>query len=139
MPEGAHVRFARPTGDLERVSCMYREGLGLDELGSFREHDGFSGVMLGHPGHGYHLELTSERGAAAPVRPDPENLLVFYVPDRGEWEAACARMSDAGFVPVASHNPYWDSRGRTFEDPDGYRVALQNAGWPKQMVKSTAT
>ena len=130
MPEGAHLRIARPTGDLELVACMYREALGFEELGSFRDHDGFSGVMLGHAGHGYNLELTSERGAPPPPRPDPDHLLVFYLPDRAEWEATCSRMSDAGFASVASHNPYWDARGRTFEDPDGYRVVLQNAEWP---------
>jgi hypothetical protein len=27
-------------------------------------------------------------------------------------------------------NPYWDRSGRTFEDPDGYRVVLQNAPYP---------
>ena len=63
MPEGAHLRVARPTSDLDAFARMYQEGLGFQELGSFRDHDGFDGVMLGHPGHGYHLELTSEHGA----------------------------------------------------------------------------
>ena len=35
-----------------------------------------------------------------------------------------------GCEPVEAFNPYWDKRGRTFEDPDGYRVVLQNARWP---------
>ncbi len=30
---------------------------------------------------------------------------------------------------LAPSNPYWDKLGRTFEDPDGYRVVLQNADW----------
>ncbi len=30
---------------------------------------------------------------------------------------------------VASFNPYWDACGQTFEDPDGYRIVLQNAEW----------
>jgi hypothetical protein len=38
-------------------------------------------------------------------------------------------MLAAGFREVASFNPYWDARGRTFEDPDGYRTVLQNAAW----------
>jgi len=38
-------------------------------------------------------------------------------------------MLAAGFAPVASFNPYWDDRGRSFEDPDGYRVVLQRAAW----------
>jgi len=38
-------------------------------------------------------------------------------------------MKAAGFTPVASFNPYWDHRGVTFEDPDGYRIVLENAPW----------
>jgi hypothetical protein len=40
-------------------------------------------------------------------------------------------MIAAGFSPVAAFNPYWDTRGRTFEDDDGYRVVLQNAEWSR--------
>jgi uncharacterized glyoxalase superfamily protein PhnB len=57
-------------------------------------------------------------------------LLVFYLPDAEEWRAALDRMVAAGYVPVPSINPYWDRSGRTFEDPDGYRVVLENAPWP---------
>ena len=42
---------------------------------------------------------------------------------------ACAKMRGAGFDPVTSLNPYWDRLGATYEDPDGYRVVLQNAAW----------
>ena len=38
-------------------------------------------------------------------------------------------MAEAGFKVVRSFNPYWDIRGRTFEDFDGYRIVMQNAGW----------
>ena len=130
MPEGAHLRVDRPTGQLDRLATMYREGLGFKDLGSFRDHDGFDGVMLGHAKHGHHLELTHENGRPSPSTPDPENLLVFYMPDPGEWEEACVRMTDAGFKTLPSHNPYRNARGRTFKDPDGYRVVLQNAAWP---------
>ncbi|WP_420360213.1 hypothetical protein [Agrobacterium vitis] len=30
---------------------------------------------------------------------------------------------------ITSYNPYWDNLGKTFEDPDGYRVVLQNSAW----------
>ena len=40
-------------------------------------------------------------------------------------------MLAAGFAPVASYNPYWDSSGRTFEDLDGYRVVLQREAWTR--------
>jgi YycE-like C-terminal domain/YycE-like N-terminal domain len=108
---------------------MYCRGLGVRVLASFQDHEGFDGAMVGHPGGGYHFEFTHCR--AHPVRPTPtaEDLAVFFVPGAAEWEGACARMNAAGFVAVASFNPYWDAQGRTFEDPDGYRVVLQRADW----------
>jgi hypothetical protein len=47
-----------------------------------------------------------------------------------EWQRAIDRLTQHGYQPVAAFNPYWDRNGRTFEDPDGYRVVLQNAAWP---------
>jgi hypothetical protein len=61
--------------------------------------------------------------------PTEDNLLVFYLPDEERWHAAVDRMIAAGYEPVRSFNPYWDRSGRTFEDPDGYRVVLQKASW----------
>ncbi len=108
---------------------MYRRGLGLRELGRFEDHDGFDGVMLGHAGGAWHVELTCRRGHPIVPSPTPEDLLVFYVPERAEWQAARERMLAAGFREVASFNPYWDVSGRTFEDTDGYRIVLQRDQW----------
>jgi len=125
----SHLRVARPTDDLAAVVRFYRDGLGFEVLGSFQDHDGFDGVMLGCKGAAYHLEFTRKAGHSAGRAPSEDNLLVFYLPDRSEWQAAVARLERAGYQPVKSFNPYWDRRGKTFEDPDGYRVVLQNAAW----------
>ncbi len=50
--------------------------------------------------------------------PEPLKVPWPYLPDRGEREAAVARMIDQGYSPAPSYNPYWDAKGRTFEDPD---------------------
>ena len=123
------LRVARPTEELERLVHFYGEGLGLEILWRFSDHDGFDGVMLGRKGAPLHLEFTRARDHAAGRAPDKDHLLVLYLPDRTEWEAAVARMRDAGYAPVPAFNPYWDRNGLTFEDPDGYRVVLQNAAW----------
>lgn len=123
------LRVARPTDQLEAVVRFYTEGLGLASLGTFEDHDGFDGVMLGTPGAAYHLEFTRKRGHVAGRAPSADNLLVFYLPDADQWRDALERMHTAGYDPVPSFNPYWDRVGRTFEDPDGYRVVLQNAAW----------
>jgi len=126
----AHLRIARPTDDLAALVTFYRDGLGLDVLYEFRDHAGFDGVMLGRRGTAYHLEFTSRAGHRAGRAPTSDNLLVFYLPDEGEWRTAVARLERAGHQAVKAFNPYWDKRGRTFEDPDGYRVVLQNESWP---------
>lgn len=124
-----HLRIARPVSDLARAADMYRRGLGLSVVGSFEDHAGFDGVMLGAAGSAYHFEFTRCRAHPVPPSPTAEDLVVLYVPDAAEWEAACAGMRVAGFREVASFNPYWEARGRTFEDPDGYRTVLQRAPW----------
>ena len=123
------LRIARPTDDLEALLSFYRDGLGLSLLFRFEDHDGFDGMMLGQEGAPYHFEFTRAKGHVAGRAPTQDNLLVFYLPDGGEWKAAVQRMQDAGFASVASFNPYWDREGMTFEDPDGYRIVLQRAAW----------
>jgi hypothetical protein len=110
---------------------MYVEGLDFTVLAQFADHDGFDGVILGRPDEAYHLEFTTQRGHLAGRAPTEEHLLVFYIGDRSQWESTCARLERAGFRRVQPRNPFWDVKGRTFEDADGYRVVLQNATWPE--------
>ena len=122
----AHLRIARPSDDLVAVTRFYREGLGFQLLGEFKDHDGFDGIMLGLKGAGYHLEFTRKEGHLAGRAATQDNLLVFYLPDVAEWERAVARLEESGYAAVKAFNPYWDRKGKTYEDPDGYRVVLQN-------------
>jgi catechol 2,3-dioxygenase-like lactoylglutathione lyase family enzyme len=123
------LRVARPSDDLDALLPFYRDGLGLAVLYRFADHDGFDGVMLGAPDAPYHFEFTRAHGHTAGRAPTPDNLLVFYIPDEAAWRAAVERMSSAGFEPVPAFNPYWDRNGRTFEDPDGYRVVIEHDAW----------
>ncbi len=125
------LRVARPSDDLQALLPFYQQGLGFTLLYRFEDHDGFDGVMLGHESAPYHFEFTKARGHEAGRAPTQDNLLVFYFPHAEEWKAAVRRMRDAGFAPVPAFNPYWDRHGVTFEDPDGYRVVLQQAAWTR--------
>ena len=124
------LRVARPTDHLDAVVRFYVDGLGLERLDGFTDHDGFDGVMLGARGAAYHLEFTRRRGHDVGRAPTQDALLVFYLPDATRWRAAVERMRAAGHEPVPSFNPYWDRVGLTFEDPDGYRVVLQHDASP---------
>ena len=125
-----HLRVARPVSDLDRSVEMYCAGLGFSVLGSFREHNGFDGTMVGEPGAEVHFEFGVCRAHPIEPSPTPEDLVVLYVQESSKWAERCSALVAVGFREVQPLNPYWRERGRTFEDPDGYRVVLQNAAWP---------
>jgi catechol 2,3-dioxygenase-like lactoylglutathione lyase family enzyme len=119
------VRIARHTARLDAVVAFYRDGIGLPEIGGFRDHEGYDGVFLAVPGTGAHLEFTAGGGHGAPV-PYAESLLVLYL---GADEAVRAVAQRLGVDPVAPANPYWAEHGLTFADPDGFRVVLVAERW----------
>lgn len=113
-----HMRIARPVSELDTTASMYCAGLGLEQLGSFTDHEGFSGIMLGAPEAGWHLEFTHCRHHPVTPSPGDEDLLVLYYPQQAAWEAQCAAMDAAGFLRVTAFNPYWEVNGVTFVDRD---------------------
>jgi catechol 2,3-dioxygenase-like lactoylglutathione lyase family enzyme len=119
------LRVARHTARLQEVVRFYRDGIGLTQIGGFRDHDGYDGVFLAVPGAGAHLELTAGGGHGAPA-PHPESLLVLYLGDEATVQHVAARL---GVDPVPPANPYWAEHGLTFEDPDGFRVVLVPERW----------
>ncbi len=129
IPKESVLRVPRPTDRLDELARMYVDGLGFNVLLEVHNHAGFDGVILGHPGHPYHLEFTHHRGTVVGGAPTRDNLLVFYVPHPETWALCCSTMTEAGFKEVVSYNEYWDRLGKTFEDVDGYRVVIQNDTW----------
>ena len=85
--------------------------------------------MIGSEEAAYHFEFTHHHNHSVGRAPSQDNLIVFYLPEQQEWQQAVERMKGFGYEPVAAYNPYWDKRGITFEDPDGYRVVLQRMDW----------
>jgi catechol 2,3-dioxygenase-like lactoylglutathione lyase family enzyme len=126
------LRIVRPVSSVERSLAVYSEGLGLRELDRFVDHEGFDAVILGFPGLPHHFAFTHCRDRPVIPAPTVEDLAVFYIPDAAEFQRLSEAMLAAGFTRAASFNPYWEHRGRTFADPDGYRVVLQQAVWGAQ-------
>jgi catechol 2,3-dioxygenase-like lactoylglutathione lyase family enzyme len=118
-------RVARHTERMDEIVRFYRDGLGLTEIGGFRDHDGYDGVFLELPGTGAHLEFTAGGEPGTPV-PHPESLLVLYV---GGEDAVQTILDRVRIDPVAPANPYWGEHGITLEDPDGFRVVLVPEWW----------
>jgi catechol 2,3-dioxygenase-like lactoylglutathione lyase family enzyme len=118
------IRIARATNDFSKVKQFYCDGLGLEVLTSFENHEEFSGLILGIPGQTYQFEFTRENNCEAPRATSEELLWIFYVANQIEWESRIERMIGHGFFPIESNNPYWDRGGKTFEDFEGYRIVL---------------
>ncbi len=85
--------------------------------------------MLGLPGAAWHLELTHQRGRSVGNAPNAEHVIVLYHDDRAGYDAAIARFTQHGCDAVASYNPYWNTKAKTFADPDGYRVVVHDGAW----------
>jgi catechol 2,3-dioxygenase-like lactoylglutathione lyase family enzyme len=120
------LRVARHTDRLEELVRFYRDGLGLQEVGRFADHDGYDGVFLEVPGTGAHLELTTGGAHGAP-EPHPESLIVLYL---GTAEAVDRVLARVGAQVVEPANPYWSENGSTVADPDGFRIVLVPHEWP---------
>jgi catechol 2,3-dioxygenase-like lactoylglutathione lyase family enzyme len=120
------IRIARSTDKLDEVVQFYSQGIGLKILGSFHDHDGYSGCILGLPGRELHLEFTHHAEGSPCPAPSRDNLLVLYLPDRAAIASVVNQLREGGHEPVPPENPYWAEKGVTFEDPDGWRVVLMN-------------
>ena len=119
-------RIARPTDKLAEVEHFYCEGLGLSKIGEFKGHRGYTGIMIGLPDAAYHLEFTEHVDGSPCPAPTDDNLLVFYMPDVAQIQAAQVRLEKLGYSEVPSENKYWEEKGITIADPDGWRIVLMN-------------
>jgi catechol 2,3-dioxygenase-like lactoylglutathione lyase family enzyme len=120
------LRIARHTNRLDEVVQFYRDGLGLQEIGSFDDHQGYDGVFLAVPGTAAQLEFTTG-GEHTPPVPNPETLVVLYLGSDEAVAEACKRVAAR---PVEPANPYWRQHGVTLSDPDGFHVVLVPSRWP---------
>lgn len=118
------IRFARPTDRLQEVVRFYEQGLLFPIIGSFQDHAGYDGVMLGMPDGSVHLEFTQHKEGSPCPAPTEDNLLVLYFSTIDSRDAYATRLEAMGYQAVAPENPYWTGKGITIPDPDGWRVVL---------------
>lgn len=120
----AQFRIARPTDQIDEIERFYCEGIGLKKLGDFKGHRGYTGIMIGLPDASYHLEFTEHIDRSSCPAPTEDNLLVFYIPDAEQIQAVKSRLASMGYPEVPPENPYWEEKGVTIADPDGWRIVL---------------
>jgi len=120
-------RQARHTNQLEPIIRFYTEIIGLKELGSFKNHEGYDGVFIGTDQYdntsGWHLEFTVSW--EMPIhRVDEDDLLVFYPSTESIYKDIILRIRAANLKPFVPKNPYWRRNGICILDPDGYGVVI---------------
>ena len=116
-------RLARHTNDLVPIVKFYKDILGLEIIGKFKNHENYDGVFLGRRGLDWHLEFTTSN--ESPIhKPDDDDLLVFYVDTEKQYIKIKERFKAAGIKPLSPKNPYWNDNGSTYKDPDGFRIVI---------------
>lgn len=122
------IRVGRPTADLGRIRSFYEQVVGFPVLWSFTDHDGYDGVIFGLPTDAAQLELVRTPHGDVPA-PTNEDALVVCSESESGRDRLVDRLRRAGTVEVDADdptlNPYWPrAGGRTFVDPDGYRLIV---------------
>ena len=121
----AQVRVARPTDKLKEIERFYCTGVGLPKIGSFENHNGYDGIMIGLPDFTYHLEFTQHIAGSPCPAPSKYNLLVLYLPYHESIKQVAARLATMGYLATDPENIYWkNKKALTIEDPDGWRLVL---------------
>ena len=123
-----HFRVGRHTTDIQAMKTFYIDTLGLENLGEFKDHDGYSAVFIGSKDHTWHLEFT-QSDDSPDHKPDEDDVLVFYTVDDKSYNELISKLDGANSEVVKAKNPYWDSNGRTYLDPDGFRVVICHRDW----------
>lgn len=118
-----NLRVARHTSNLESIIHFYKNILGLDILGEFKNHNDYDGVFLGKENMSWHLEFTVSN-LKPDHKPDEDDLLVFYINNPQEYSALKEKFKDNGIEEIIPKNPYWQENGVNYLDPDGFGIII---------------
>lgn len=116
-------RAARHTNDLKPLIDFYTVILGLEILGSFKNHNNYDGVFLGKKNQNWHLEFTTSL-TKVNHKFDMDDIFVFYPEQINEYDKILERITNNDIERVIPENPYWINNGVMIKDPDGYCIAI---------------
>jgi len=116
-------RLARHTQKLQPIIDFYCGVLGFEILGKFENHDHYDGVFIGRPNSDWHLEFTVSDETPQHL-PEEDDLLVFYAESNEKFLEICQKLEDNNIESIKPKNPYWNNNGKTYADPDGFRIVI---------------
>ncbi len=116
------LRVARHVKKLEPMLYFYCDLLGFELDRTFENHSGYSGVILNY-GSNWEIEFTV--GDTKPEhRADEDDLLVVYFEDDSVYREVVERFRREKYLEFAPKNPFWESNGKLFRDPEGFGVVV---------------
>ena len=125
-----HVRFYWESTDCARSAALYEAVLGLSRLAEFKDHDGFSGVVLGFENSDWQLEIvTVSAPRSQPADEDTEKGIVLYL-SAEEFRKVRRQVAVSGAQTIVNKNPYWTRRGAiTVRGYDGESIVIVRGPW----------
>ena len=116
-------RIARHTTDLQAIIGFYCGVLDLELLDEFHNHDNYDGIFIGNRDADWHLEFTIS-DVKPQHYPDPDDLLVFYPQSEASFDHIISKFRLNKIQELEPKNPYWKIHGKTYSDPDGFRIVI---------------
>ena len=117
------MRFARHAQNLKKMQHFYVTLLGLSVVGSFKNHNGYDGIILGCDGGSWQIELTTSDDKPFHSY-DEDDLLVLYFDSLKQYEDTIERLNNERVIEFAPLNPFWEENGKLYKDPEGFRIVL---------------
>ncbi len=118
-------RYARHTTDLKKIEFFYQTILGLEKLGSFKDHQGYDGIFLGKKAENWHLEFTVSN-ELPDHKADDDDGIVLYPETKEEYNQILHQIEEYTIKKVQAKNSYWNENGVTILDPDDFRVIISH-------------
>jgi len=119
------LRIARHTNKIEELKAFYTELIGLEIIGEFENHNGYTGIFLGKENLNWHLEFTASADNAN-QKIDDDDLIVFYPESKNEYTAILEKIRSKHISIQEAKNPYWNQNGILIKDPDGFGVIISD-------------
>lgn len=116
-------RVARHTTDLQAIIGFYCGILDLELLDEFHNHNDYDGIFIGNRDADWHLEFTISNENPQ-HNSDADDLLVFYPQSEAEFDHIIAKFQLNKIQELEPKNPYWKIHGKTYSDPDGFRIVI---------------
>lgn len=117
------IRIARHVKAIEPMVHFYSDLLGLEVIKTFKQHNGYDGVIMGYKTSDWEIEFT--KSTESPMHTtDEDDLLILKYDDIEVYRSVIEKLSLEKNIEFAPRNPFWEDQGKLFKDPEGYGVVV---------------